>query len=351
MSETIRRWLKHANWLRLARGALAVPLLAAAAFYGWTALSNAQGPVHLQVYAFSTQEEALSQGIYPAFERAWEAETGRDLTIEGVFGASATLAGQINLGAPADVAIFSNAQHVTHLKVGRRVRGNTEPLMVAQTPMVIVTRPGNPWQIDSFEDLAQPGLRLLHADPRSSGAGQWAVLAESGSALLETGDPAAAGDRLMSIWQNVHLLGTSARSAMALFELGAADAFVTYEQDALLALERGTDLHVVVPQRTIIAQHVAVLVDDNIKLYERAAAQAFVQYLAGPEAREIWVQYHIRPATNGGEAFAPLAQPFTVDDLGGWSTAYAELIEGLWMAEIEPLVELRAGPSLLDLGE
>jgi hypothetical protein len=44
-------------------------------------------------------------------------------------------------------------------------------------------------------------------------------------------------------------------------------------------------------------------------------------------------------------------QPFTVDDLGGWSTAYVDLIEGLWMAEIEPQVELRVGPSVVDLGE
>ena len=351
MFEKTRQWLQRADWLRLLRAALALPLLAAAAFYGWTALSTAQGPVHLQVYAFSTQEEALTQGIFPAFERAWEAETGRDLTIQGVFGASATLAGQINLGAPADVAIFSNAQHVTHLKVGQRVRAGTEPLAVAQTPMVVVTRPGNPWHIARFEDLAQSGLRLLHADPRSSGAGQLAVLAESGSTLLETGDPAAARHSLVSIWQNVHLLGASARSAMALFELGAGDAFVTYEQDALLAIERGADLHVVVPDRTIIAQHVAVLVDDNVKIYERAAAEALVQYLGGPEARKVWIQYHVRPATNGGDAFAPVEQPFTVDDLGGWSTAYVDLIEGLWMAEIEPQVELRVGPSVVDLGE
>ena len=351
MAERIKERLRSTDWLRLIRAALALPLLAVAAFYGWTAMSNAEGPVRLQIYAFSTQEEALTQGIFPAFERAWEAETGQDLTIEGVFGASATLAGQINLGAPADVAIFSNAQHVTHLKVGQRVRGSTEPLLVAQTPMVIVTRPGNPWQIASFEDLAQPGLRLLHADPRSSGAGQWAVLAEYGSSLLETGSRAAAEEQLMAIWRNVRLLGSSARSAMSLFELGAGDAFVTYEQDALSARDRGSDLQIVVPQRTIVAQHVAVLVDDNIKLRERAAAGAFVDYLADDEAQELFRRYHLRPASAGADASDPPHQAFTVQELGGWSRVYLDLIERLWVTKIEPRLELEAAPSLLDIGE
>ena len=114
-------------------------------------------------------------------EEAWEAETGRDLTIEGVFVPSGTLAGQINLGAPADVAMLSNEQHVNWLKIGRRVRRETQPIVVSTTPMVIVVRPENPLGIAEFSDLAQPDLKLLHADPRSSGAGDWAVLAEYGS--------------------------------------------------------------------------------------------------------------------------------------------------------------------------
>jgi len=90
------------------------------AFYGGQAiLTHANSPVRLVVYAFSTQQGVLTQSIFPAFEQAWEAKTGRDLTIEGVFGPSGTLAGQINLGAPADVVLLSNEQHVNWLKVGR----------------------------------------------------------------------------------------------------------------------------------------------------------------------------------------------------------------------------------------
>jgi ABC-type sulfate transport system substrate-binding protein len=303
------------------------------------------------VYALSTQEEVFTQAIFPAFEREWEAETGRDLTIEGVFGPSGTLARQINLGAPADVALFSNTQHVTWLKIGRRVREKTQASVFGYTPMIIVARPGNPFGITEFADLAQPGLRLLHADPRSSGAGEWAVLAEYGSALLKSDDPAVAEMQLEAIWRNVQLLGPSARATLTLFELGAGDALATYEQDARLALERGAALEIIAPPYTIIAQHVVVIVDDNVTSSERPVAQAFVRYLSSDAGRQTLGRYYLRPVDLESDVFPGLVQPFTVEYLGGWSRAYTELVETWWKAKVEPRLDLGPAPRLLDSGE
>lgn len=331
--------------------ALAVLLLGAATVYGQVRLASGEGPVRLVVYAFSTQEEVLSQGILPAFEAAWEAETGRDLTVQGIFGPSGTLAGQINLGAPADVAIFSHAQHVTHLKIGKRVQEKGEAVTVGCTPMVVITRPGNPAGITDLASLALPGLNLLHADPRSSGAGHWAVLAEYGSGYLPVRDEAAGQARLADIWRNVRLLGPSARATLTLFELGAGDALVTYEQDALLALERGVALEIVVPPHTVIAEHVAVLVDDNLTASERPVAQALIDFLVSSAGQEILGRYHLRPPDCEGEGFPPVAEPFAVEELGGWSLAYPDLIETLWQSQIEPRLDLEPAIQLLETGE
>ena len=351
MKETFIQRMKEGEWRRQAGTVLALLLLAAVVAYGQVRLHATGGPVRLIVYAFSTQGEVFSQAIFPAFEAAWEAESGRDLTIESMFGPSGTLAGHINLGAPADVAIFSNAQHVTHLRIGHRVREDTQAVTIGCTPMVIVTRPGNPLDLADFSDLAQPGLRLLHADPRSSGAGDWSVLAEYGSAFLPSADRAVGEAQLGAIWRNVQALGTSARATLTLFELGAGDALVTYEQDARLALERGIELEIVVPSKTVVAQHVAILVDDNVTSDERSAAQAFVEYLLSDAGQQIFMEYHLRPADCRGAPFPHLAQPFTVDDLGGWSRAYSDLVENLWQTEIEPRLDLEPVPRLSDTGE
>ena len=350
MRGAIVRCIKDRDWRCRVLGTLALALLAAVVVYGRIVRSATPRPSHLVVYAFSTQEEMLTQGIFPALEEAWEAETGEDLTIDGLFGASGTLAGQINLGAPADVGLFSNFQHVTHLKIGRRVGLKTEPVVVSHTPMVIVVRPGNPAGIAGYADLAQPGLRLLHADPRSSGAGEWALLAEYGSALQESGDRATAEAQLLAIWRNVRLLGASARATMTLFELGAGDAFVTYEHDALLARERGIPLEIVVPSRTIVARHVAVIVDGNVLPGEAPMAQAFVDMLQSDAGQETLRRYHLRPADLEGDGYPGIAEPFTVDDLGGWSRIYDQVVDRFWQKEIAPCLDLDPAPALLEMG-
>ena len=345
-------FINRGDWPRIASGVFITVLLLVIVYYGWQAfIANAHPPIRLVVYAFSTQEEVLSQGILPAFEKQWEAETGQMLEIEAVFGPSGTLAGQINLGAPADVVLFSNAHHVNWLKFGRRVMKETQPSVIGNTPIVIVTRPGNPYNIFSYTDLTQPNLRLLHADPRSSGAGEWSLLAEYGSALLESSDPNIAEAQLQAIWDNVRLLGSSARATLTLFELGAGDALITYEQDARFAQERSIPLEIVVPKHTIIAQHVAVIVDNNVTRSERPVVQAFMDYLLSEAVQQVFSSYHMRPADLVYEGFPPMIQPFTVEDLGGWSHAYTEFVDTLWREEIEPYLDLDPSPMLITPGE
>lgn len=329
---------------------LIVALLMGLVLYhgGSVMIAGLRPPVKLVVYGFSTQEDVFNQRIFPAFETIWEAKTGRDLIIEGVFGPSGTLANQINLGAPADVAILSNAQHVTWLQVGRQVEQSNQAEIIGCTPMVIVTRPGNPASIKDFADLAQPGLQLLHAEPGRSGAGDWAILAEYGSAYLVNGDRDAAETQVKAIWNNVKVLGSSARATLTLFELGAGDALVTYEQDALFAIDRGVPLEVILPPNTIIAQHLAVIVDANITLSERAAAEDFVRYLLSEAGQKMLGQYHLRPPEVEAGEFVSTFQPFTVEDLGGWSQAYHDLIEGLWKSDMAPQLETEPLPTLLN---
>jgi ABC-type sulfate transport system substrate-binding protein len=344
-------------WMRR-QGLALLPVVAGIVlicFGGRRLLADARGGIRLIVYAFSTQEAVLTQGILPAFQEEWQSGDGSELTIETVFGPSATLAGQINLGAPADVTLFSNAHHVTWLQLGRRVRADAEPVVVGCTPMVIVTRPGNPAGIRDYADLTRPEVRLLHANPESSGAAEWAVLAVYGSALLaERGSATAdavAVDQLQAVWSNVRVMAPSARAMMALFELGAGDAVITYEQDALLAQDRGVELEIVMPPRTIAACHVLTLVDDNITRGERRAAEAFVDFMVGDTGRTILRSYHLRPPGLIDPAFAPTGEVFTADDLGGWAEAHRRLIDDLWQEQIEPRLDLESGPLLVGPGD
>jgi len=316
-----------------------------------TMFTSANAAVEIKVYAYSTIQEALQQGIFPVFEAQWAEENGSELKIQGIFGASETIAGQVNLGAPADVVILSNLHHLNWLKVGKLIDPDSQGKILVQSPMVIVTRPGNPTGITSFEDLSQPGLKLLHPDPSTSGAGQWAVLAEYGSNLIQSKDPATAKNQLISIWQNVNLMGSSARATLTLFEMGAGDVLVTYEQDARLALERRVPMEIILPEMTIIAQPIVVEVAHNIKRHEENAVNSFIDFLFSNAGQEILASYEFRPPDYQDERFPTLQGTFKVGELGGWPEAYRTILEGIWKAEIEPDLELRAPLRLENGGE
>ncbi|MCJ7733684.1 MAG: extracellular solute-binding protein, partial [Anaerolineales bacterium] len=216
------------------------------------------------------------------------------------------------------------------------------------SPIVIITRPGNPARIEDFSDLSQPGLILLHADPRSSGAGEWSLFAEYGSIYMETENKSTSLKQLQKIWHNVHMLAPSARATLTLFELGAGDALITYEQDAMLAQDRGVALDIVVPSPTILSQPVAVAINKNITRSERAVVQAFLDFLSSTQGQTIFAQYHMRPTSPEGPWQFPRVNTFTAEDLGGWTIVYSQLLKPYWEKEILPALSLDEESSLIN---
>lgn len=352
MKQSLQSQEKKGNWRVIIGWTLAgISLIVVVYYAGLFLFTDLPTTVNLIVYAFSTQEEAFTQGIFPAFEQEWAEKENGELVIEAVFGPSGTLAGQINLGSPADIVLFSNQNHINWLKVGKRVDKNTEPVLITSTPLVIVTRSGNPFGITGFSDLTQPNIQLLHADPLSSGVGEWAILAEYGSEYIQSGNTDSAESQLKGIWQNVRLLSPSARTTMTLFELGAGDALVTYEQDALLAKSRSISLEIILPSSTILARHYAVIVDDNVTSKERQAAEELLAFMISEKGQEIFKRYHFRSVNIADVEYDEEKHLFTDDALGGWPQIYDTLIENLWGMEIQPTLELESVTTLIEGGE
>jgi len=135
------------------------------------------------------------------------------------------------------------------------------------------------------------------------------------------------------------------------FLFGVGDALITYEQDALLAQSRGASIELITPSRTILSEHVAVLVDHNVDRWESEIVNAFVSFLWSETAQDAFTRYFFRPVTaealdalaegnasSTGDLprFTEIEQPFTVQDLGGWGQMYPEIIRGVWEAQIAP---------------
>jgi sulfate/thiosulfate transport system substrate-binding protein len=315
-----------------------------------SAPNSGSGGLTITVYGFSIMKEALEKDIYPAFSAKWKREHGVDVNFVSSFAGSETVTNQILQGATADVAILSIERDADRLMQGKATTTDWHTFpnggVINKTPFVILVRKGNPKGITDFPDLAKPGVQIIHPDPVSSGGAQWSILAIYGSEVKrsETAggepDPVRAQQLLQAIWRNVQSTPGSAREARTTFELGFADALITYELEGLLMKQAGAEIDIVIPKATIFSEHPAVIIDRNVTPAERPVVHAFLNYLWSEDAQKAFVKYHFRSVTNesfndANPEFAKIEQPFTIEMFGGWEKAYPEVIEKIFREQVQ----------------
>lgn len=308
------------------------------------------GGLTITLYGFSIMKEALEKDIYPGFAAKWKREHGVDVNFVSSFAGSEAVTNQILQGAPADIALLSIERDAERLAEGRATTTDWRTLphkgVVNKTPFIILVRAGNPKGIRDFADLGKPGVKVIHPDPVSSGGAQWSILAIYGSELkkseAETGtaDTTRALHTLQAIWKNVISSPGSAREARTQFELGQGDALITYELEGLLMNQAKAPIEAVVPKSTIFSEHPAVIIDRNVTDVERPVVTAFLNYLWTDEAQKAFVKYHFRSVTKESfndehKEFAKIEQPFTIEMFGGWGRAYPEVIEGVFLGQVQ----------------
>lgn len=314
---------------------------------------QAAQPRTIVFYGFSILGDVMTQAIFPAFQETWQAQTGETVEFISAFAGSGTITNQLIMGVPADVALLSlelDAQRLNEAGIAPPQSWQDLPHrgVVNRTPFVILVRPGNPKNIHDFADLTRPGIGVVHPDPLTSGAANWALVAEYGAAVRQAAgslNPRQAGhDQLLGIWRNVIAQASSARAARTQFENGFGDALITYEQEALWDQARGQlDVEIVYPPSTVLSEHTLVVIEHNIKPENRAVVAAFVAFLWSEPAQDLFVKYGFRSVeerlNESNPAFGNITDPFFIDDLGGWAEAKQEIVDGVWKNQV--LQELR----------
>src|SRR5438270_2835889 len=80
------------------------------------------------------------------------------------FGASSSLAQQINQGAPADVFAAADEKTMTTVTAAGKAAG--QPTAFARNELEIAVAPGNPKGIQGLQDLAKPGITVVECAPQ-----------------------------------------------------------------------------------------------------------------------------------------------------------------------------------------
>jgi sulfate/thiosulfate transport system substrate-binding protein len=295
--------------------------------------------------AYSNPYDAYGK-LTSTFASEWkDAHDGQSLIFQMSFGPSTTQAQNIVNGFKADVYASSLAPDVEMVQKAGLIthdwQSQTDGSIVQSGAVVFAVRPGNPKNIQNWNDLTQPGLQILTPDPAQSGGARWNIVAAYGAAMrgevpgYAKGSAEDAQRLLEGIFKNVTVLDKSANDSLKNFESGNGDVGITYDYQVETAKAAGAEEEVVVPPSTVSIRTPAVVVDKNAEEHcVESIANAFVDYLHTDEAQQIFADVaHTRPidvaeAAKGTETLPPVKDLFTTDDIGGWDELSNDTVFG-----------------------
>ncbi len=257
---------------------------------------------------------------------------GKNVKFTSSYGASGAQSRAVIAGQKADVVAFSLAPDLSSVADAGLVdkawdSGSTKGI-ASSSVVVIAFRKGNPKHITGWDDIIKPGVGIVTADPGTSGAAKWNLLAAYAQAAGPSKDEAAGKAYLQGFIKNVVSWNESGRLATDAFSKGTGDVLISYENEAIAARASGVELDYIVPDSTLLIQNPAA-----VTTKAPAAAKEFLSYIESAPGQTILAQHGFRPildsvkATNTPGANDP-ANPFptvktltTIDDLGGWTDA------------------------------
>jgi sulfate transport system substrate-binding protein len=309
-----------------------------------SATGEASKQQELLVVSYAVTKGAYDR-ILPRFAADWKAKTGQELKIRTSYGGSGTQTRAIIDGLEADVATLALSADVLKLQQAGLIQPGWEQELpsgsiITNSAVAFLTRPGNPKGIRSWNDLVKPGVKVVTANPKTSGGARWNFLGLWGSISQTGGSQQQAEAYVTSVYRNVENLPKDAREASDVFlKRDQGDVLLNYENEAILATRTG-DLKApfVVPELNIRIEGPVAVVDKVVdRKGTRKAAEALASYLFSEEAQQVFAEEGFRPTNptvweRVKSRFAPVKQFFSVQEFGGWDAVNKTFFDngGLW---------------------
>jgi sulfate/thiosulfate-binding protein len=281
----------------------------------------------LTLVAYSTPEEAYKD-LIPAFNKTAE---GKGVGFSQSYAASGEQSRAVEGGLPADVVEFSLEPDMTRLVDAGLVdtgwNQNEYKGNVTNSVVVFMVRKGNPKNIKDWDDLVTGDVEVLEPNPFTSGGAKWNIMAAYGAQLEKGKSPEEAQQYLAELFKNVPVLDKSARESLQTFSSGKGDVLLGYENEAILAQQKGEELDYIVPDQTLLIEN-PVAATSEAK--DPELARSFVDFLYTPEAQKIFVGKGYRPVvkdTPGADKFPEPADLFDITKFGGWDKVNTEFFD------------------------
>jgi sulfate/thiosulfate transport system substrate-binding protein len=323
---------KRIRFAVLVAAALAVP----AALSGCAASSGSSSDKdQLSVVGFSVLKTA-NEPVISAFQKT---SAGKGVSFTTSYGASGDQSRAVAGGLHADEVHLSLTPDVQSLvDAGLVDKGwdqNATKGILTDSVVVFLVRKGNPLNIQSWDDLIKPGVKVITPNPASSGSAKWNILAAWAHAREAAGgSDAKAQDFVTKLLHNAVALPGSGSDALSSFIAGNGDVLLAYENDSIEAKAAGDDVDYIVPKDTLLIQNPAAVTTDAAP-----AAQDFLDFQLSKEGQTLYAKAGFRPVIGGvttdvpgandpSDPFPKVPQLYTIDkDFGGWDKANSEFFD------------------------
>jgi sulfate/thiosulfate transport system substrate-binding protein len=322
------RWRGTMALLPLALLTLAMGLAAAGCGGSDDATRASGGGGKLDLVGYSTPEAVYTDAIEPAFEQS---PRGSAVSFSNSFGASGDQSRAVAAGQPAAIVNFSQGGDMERLVeegeiVAKDWDRNKYKGISSDSVVVLVVRKGNPEGIESLDDLQSKDVGVVTPNPFSSGSARWNIMAVYGAEIEAGRSPDQALAAVKTVLEKTVAQPGSARDALAAFTQGQGDVLLSYENEAIKAVDEGEDVEYVVPPATIqIETPIAVTKDAP-----EPAAQDFLDFVWSDAGQEIWAENGYRPVNPklvDSKQFPTPDDLFTIARFGGWSKVNDEFFD------------------------
>ncbi len=166
---------------------------------------------------------------------------------------------------------------------------------------VFLVRKGNPQGIQDWDDLAKENLKVVIANPKTTGNGRYAFLGLYGFGLKAfQNDTSKTNDFVRKVLANVPVFENGGRAATTTFiQRNIGDVLVTFENEANLAAKQFSQgqYEIVYPSYTVRMDSPVAVVDSVVdKKGTRQIATDYLSNLWSKPAQELGAKLYLRPA-------------------------------------------------------
>ncbi|MGC2422235.1 MAG: molybdate ABC transporter substrate-binding protein [Candidatus Acidiferrales bacterium] len=189
------------------------------------------------------------------------------------YGGSGTLQHQIEQGAPVDIFFPAAEKQMDALESEGLILAGTRRDVA--TNVLVLIAPANSSLVKNFQDLARPEIKVVAlGEPATVPAGMYAQ-----QTLDHLG--------LLAAVEKKTVYAKDVRQVLTYVETGNADAGIVYQTDARISSQVRVVATAPADSHEPIVYPVAIIKGSrNIP-----SAQAFLNYIAGPEVRAIFVKH------------------------------------------------------------